>query len=51
MIKTKMAFLKGRRQSELYKYFLNSSDWLDKIRPSKNATCFDHVNRLNDAVW
>jgi len=41
MIKTKVAFLEGRlfsNQSELFQYFLNSSDWLDKSRPSKKAT-------------
>jgi len=33
MIKTKMDFLEGRlfsSQLELFKYFLNCSDWLDK---------------------
>jgi len=41
MIKTKVAFLKGRifsSQSELVEYFLNCFDWLDKSRPSKKAT-------------
>jgi len=41
MIKTKVAFLEGRlfsSQSELFEYFLNCSDWLDKSRPSKKAT-------------
>jgi len=41
MIKTKVTFLEGLHfsiQSELYEYFLNSSDWLDKSRPSKKAT-------------
>jgi len=41
MIKTKVVFLEGRLfsiQSELYEYFLNCFDWLDKIRPSKKAT-------------
>jgi len=41
MIKTKVAFLEGRlfpSQSELFEYFLNWSDWMDKSRPSKKAT-------------
>jgi len=41
MIKTKVAFLEGRLfsiQSELFEYFLNGSDWLDKSRPFKKAT-------------
>jgi len=41
MIKTKVAFLKGRlfsSQSELFENFSNCSDWLDKSRPSKKAT-------------
>jgi len=49
MIKTKAAFLEGRlfsSHSELLENFSNCSDWLDKSRPSKKATCFDHVNRL-----
>jgi len=25
-------------QSELFEYFLNCSDWMDKSRPSKKAT-------------
>jgi len=42
MIKTKVAFLKGRlfsSQSELFEYFLNCCDWIDidKSRPSKKA--------------
>jgi len=40
MIKTKEAFLEGRLfsiQSELFEYFSNCSDWLDKS---------DHENRL-----
>jgi len=33
--------------SELFDYFLNCSDWLDKSRPSKKRHfCFDHANRL-----
>jgi len=41
MIKTKVAFLEGRllsSQSEQFKKYLNSSDWLEKIRLSKKAT-------------
>jgi len=41
MIKTKVAFLKGRllsSQSELLKEYSKSSDKLDKGRPSKKAT-------------
>jgi len=41
MIKTKVAFLEGRlffNQSEIFEYFLNCSDWLDKSRPSTEAT-------------
>jgi len=41
MIKTKMAFLQGRllsSQSELFKKYSKSSDWLEKSRPSKKAT-------------
>jgi len=49
MIKTKVAFLEGRlfsNQSEIFEYFLNCSDWLDKSQPSTKATFVDHVNRL-----
>jgi len=41
MIKTKVAFLKGRlyfSQLEFFEYFLNCSDWLDKSRSFKKAT-------------
>jgi len=41
MIKTKMDFLEGRllsSQSEQFKKYLKSSDWLEKSRPSKKAT-------------
>jgi len=41
MIKTKVAFLEGRlfaSQSELFEYFINRSDWLDKSRPFKKST-------------
>jgi len=41
MIKTKVAFLEGRlfpNQLQIFQYFFNSSDWLDKTRPSKKAT-------------
>jgi len=41
MIKTKVAFLEGRlltSQSEQFKKYSKSSDWLEKSRPSKNAT-------------
>jgi len=40
MIKTKVAFLEGRlfsSQSELFEYFLNCSDWMDKSWPFKKA--------------
>jgi len=36
MIKTKVAFLERRlffNQSEIFEYFLNCFDWLDKSRP------------------
>jgi len=49
MIKTKLAFLEGRlsfSQSRLFENFLDCSDWMDKSRPSKKASCFDHVNWL-----
>jgi len=50
MIKTKVAVLEDRlfsSQSELFEYFLNFSDWLDKSRFFKKSHfCFDHVNRL-----
>jgi len=49
IIKTKVVFLEGwlfSSQSELFEYFLNCSDWLDKSKPSKKTLCFDHVNRL-----
>jgi len=48
----KSGFLEGRvfsNQSELFQYFLNSSDWLDKSRPSKKGmptvvgTAFDRT--------
>jgi len=41
MIKTKVAFLEDRlfsNQSELFEYFLNCSDWLDKIQSFKKST-------------
>jgi len=41
MIKPKVAFLKGRllySQLEQFEKFSESSDWLEKSRPSKNAT-------------
>jgi len=41
MIKTKVAFFEGRlfsSQLQLFEYFLNCSDWLDKSRPLKKAT-------------
>jgi len=50
MIKTKVALLEGRllsSQSEQFEKISKSSDLLEKIRPSKKATCFDYVNRLN----
>jgi len=40
MIKTKVAFLEGRlltRQSEQFKKYSKSSDWLEKSRSSKKA--------------
>jgi len=49
MIKTKVAFLEGRllfNQSEQFKKFSKSSDWLEKAGPPKSHFCFDHVNRL-----
>jgi len=45
MIKTKVAFLEDRllsSQSEQFKKFAKSSDWLEKSRPSKKAT-FDLI--------
>jgi len=41
MTKAKVAFLEGRllsSQSEQFKQFLKSSDWLEKIRLSKKPT-------------
>jgi len=41
MIKTKVAYLEGRlfsSQLEIFEYFLNCSDWLEKSRPFKKAT-------------
>jgi len=41
MIKTKVAYLEGQlfsSQSELFEYFFNCFDWLDKSWPSKKAT-------------
>jgi len=41
MTKTKVAFLDGRllsSQSEQFKKYSKSSDWLEKSRPSKTAT-------------
>jgi len=41
MIKTKVAFLEGRlltSQSEQFKKYSKSSDWLEKSRLSKKAT-------------
>jgi len=43
MIKTKVAFLEGRflsSQSEQFKKFSKSSDWLEKSRLSKNLLLF-----------
>jgi len=40
MIKTKVTILEGQllsSQSELFKKYLKSSDWLEKNWPSKNA--------------
>jgi len=41
MIKTKVAFVEGwflSSQSEQFKKYLKSSDWLEKSRPSIKAT-------------
>jgi len=41
MIKTEVAFLEGRllsSQSEQWKKYSKSSDWLKKSRPTKKAT-------------
>jgi len=51
MIKTKVACLEGRffsSQSELYEYFLNCSDWLDKINFPKRPLCFGYryINKI-----
>jgi len=50
MIKTKVAFLKGRllsSQSEQSEKFSKSLNWLEKSRPSKKATfVLIMVNRL-----
>jgi len=50
MIKTKVAFVEGRllsSQSEQFKRYSKSCDWLEKSRPSKKSHfCFDLVNRL-----
>jgi len=50
MIKLKVVFLEGRlfsSQSELFKYFFNYSDWLEKPALQKSHFCFDHANRLS----
>jgi len=50
MIKTKVAYLESRllsSQSEQFKMYSISSDWLEKSRLfEKSHFCFDHVNRL-----
>jgi len=49
MIKTKVFFLEGRlfsSQSEQFKKFSKSSDWLVKAGPPKSNVCFDHVRKL-----
>jgi len=41
MIKTKVAFVEGRllsSQSEQFRKYSKSSDWLEKSRPYKKAT-------------
>jgi len=46
MIKTKVALLEGQlfsNQSELFEYFLNCSDRLDKSRPSTLATALNFL--------
>jgi len=43
MIKTKVALMEGRLlsiQSEQFKKYLKSSDWLEKRRPSKKPLLF-----------
>jgi len=49
MIKTKVAFLEGRlfpsNQSNLKSFQKALIGW-KKADPSKNLSCFDHVNRL-----
>jgi len=43
MIKTKVAFLKGRllsNQSEQFKKYSKRSDWLEKVGPSKKPLLF-----------
>jgi len=46
---TKVAFLESRlltSQSEQFKEYSKSSDWLEKSRPSKKHFCFHHVSRI-----
>jgi len=51
MIKHKWLFLEGwllSSQSEQFKKYSKSYDWLEKSWPSKKSHfCFDNVNRLN----
>jgi len=52
MIKTKVAFLKGRllsSHSEQSEKFSKSPDWRKKLALQKSHFCFDHVNRLKVA--
>jgi len=55
MIKIKVALLEGRllsSQSEQFKKYSKSLDWLEKGRPSKEPLFFDHVNtkQANNAL-
>jgi len=51
MIKTKVAFVEGwliSSQSEQFKRYSKSSDWLEKVGHLKRPLLFwsDHINRL-----
>jgi len=49
MIKTKVALLEGRllsSQSEQFKNYSKSSDWMGKSRPSKKPLLFWSCKRL-----
>jgi len=54
MIKTKVAFLKGRllsSQSEQSEKFSKSSDWLEKSRLSKTDTFVWSCKQASNYLW